>query len=170
MIRLWKWTLSFLKTNWQLSDYPIRFRHVEVPASSSSRFQPVPWVAQVVGWWQMSGHGQTRAEAHAELITRFDQYRSSGKNLPRPGSRVPLEFAPTDRVRALEHVARDFMSRVLGYDFDQCLVTDESSLWDFHCEESNAGVYNTIALLYGIDISDIEDGNLVAIFERIDSR
>ena len=138
--------------------------------SASPRFKLIPWVAQVDGWWQMSGSGQTKAEAHADLVSRFAEHCSSGQKLPRPGSRVAIEIASSDRVHELEHVARDFMPRVLGHDFDQCIVSDESSLWDFHEEDSNAAFHNKIALLYGIDVSDIENGNLVAIFERIDAR
>jgi hypothetical protein len=47
------------------------------------------------------------------------------------------------------------------------LVTDESSLWDFHSEETNEEYHRKIMEVYGTDVSDIESGNLVRIFERI---
>jgi hypothetical protein len=132
--------------------------------------QPFPWVAQVVGWWQMAGHGQSKADARAALAARFEEFRANSKPVPRPGRRVALEYASTERVHALAGVARDFMPKILGYEYDQCFVSDESSLWDFHHDETNAAYHNKIALLYEVDVSDIENGNLAAIFERIRSR
>jgi len=51
--------------------------------------------------------------------------------------------------------------------YHDCLVTDESSLWDFPGEETNGEYHQKIAGVYGIDISDIESGNLAQIFKRI---
>jgi hypothetical protein len=42
-----------------------------------------------------------------------------------------IEFAPQDRMTALEPLAPRFFEEVVGYDFRECLVTDESDLWDF---------------------------------------
>ena len=50
---------------------------------------------------------------------------------------------------------------------DCALVTDESSLWDFHTEESNDGLNATIERVYGVNVSDIQSGNIAEILDRI---
>jgi len=42
-----------------------------------------------------------------------------------------IEFAPQDRMTAVEPLAPRFFEEVVGYDYWECLVTDESDLWDF---------------------------------------
>lgn len=56
---------------------------------------------------------------------------------------------------------------MLGVDYDQCFVSDESSLWDFHEQDSNDELYRRIVLLYAVDVSDIEEAKLWRIFERL---
>jgi len=73
------------------------------------------------------------------------------------------------RVRAcqFEDIARDLLSRVFGVDFDTCFISDDSSLWDFHGDEPNQHYFERIREDYGVDVSDIRDGNLARIFERL---
>ena len=85
----------------------------------------------MVDGWLLAGHGDTRDAALQDLRRAFDRYRASGKALPRPGTSVPLEFAGTTRMERLEPIARELFPTVLEMDYDDCLVTDESSLWDF---------------------------------------
>lgn len=87
--------------------------------------------------------------------------------MPRPGQRLQLELAPTQRIAHHAELAADFFERILELNYDECLVTDESSLWDFHTEESNAPLHEQIWLASGVDVSDIASGNLVLIFERL---
>jgi hypothetical protein len=47
------------------------------------------------------------------------------------------------------------------------LVTDESSLWDFHDEETNAEYFRKISLLYGVDVSGVEPPTLARIAVRL---
>ena len=70
-------------------------------------------------------------------------------------------------VDKLESIASDFFERIFEMDRDDCLITDESSLWDFHSEISNEPFYSKILEAYGIDVSDVERGNLAKIFRRI---
>ena len=55
--------------------------------------------------------------------------------------------------------------RVLG--LDSVWISDESSLWDFHTDETNENLANRIKDMYGADVSDISSGNLADIFDRI---
>jgi hypothetical protein len=43
----------------------------------------------------------------------------------------------------------------LGQDFD------ESSLWDFHGDESNEALPTKIKEVYGVDVSDIRSGEII---------
>jgi len=167
-----KYLLSFAKSDWQVSDYPIRFRYQKPDPSNlpPGRLKPVPWVAQIINWWQMSGHGQTKEEAYADLEESFNKLKERSEHLPRPGTGLPIEFASNVEISTYEDVALDFFDKVLDMDYRECWISDESSLWDFHTEESNEHLNQIILETYGVDVSDIENGNLVKIFERISTR
>jgi hypothetical protein len=42
-----------------------------------------------------------------------------------------IKFASQDGVEQFESLAREFLPAILGYDFDETMITDESSLSDF---------------------------------------
>ncbi len=62
-------------------------------------------------------------------------------------------------------VAEHFTQSVLGLDW--AWISDESSLWDFHTGETNMNLEAKIREIYGVDVSDIESGNLAQIPNRI---
>ncbi|MEW6609694.1 MAG: hypothetical protein AB1414_19990 [bacterium] len=136
------------------------------------RLRPVPWTAQVLNWPLMFGHGQTQEESYADMKRRFEEYKGGDKTLPRPGTRgkMEIEFAPTVEIAQYEPLAGEFFKQILAMNYDECLITDESSLWDFHSEETNEEYHRKIAEVYGVDVSDIKNGNLVQIFKRIRTR
>jgi len=78
---------------------------------------------------------------------------------PRP------DFAKSDRVARHSELAKDFFRRV--FEVDWAWISDESSLWDFHGDDTNDRFVEKIRGVYGIDVSDISSGNLADIFERI---
>src|SRR3954453_11774896 len=105
LLALWKWLLSFRKTNWSLNDYPVFVRNQDADGTDpSSRLKLVPYSASIVNWYTLSGSGNTAAEAIAELEKNFDyqktQRRKDRKNFPGPGTHVPIEFAEAGRVEA----------------------------------------------------------------------
>jgi len=167
-----KYLYSFRKNEWRLSDYPIRFRQFKPSPDDAmqGRLQLIPWSAQIINWWQMDGLGNSKAEAYADLEAKFSKLKEEGKSLPRPGTGLPIEFASTVRVSFYDDTADDFFRRVLDKNYRDCWISDESSLWDFHGEESNESFHQKIWEAYGVDVSDIESGNLVKIFERIENR
>ena len=165
-----KYILSFFKAYWTLEDYPVRFRHFRADESRTGRrWRPTPWVARVINWPLMFGHGQTQEEAYADLKRHFDEYKGGSKTLPRPGTQVrpAIELAPTVEIEQYEPLANEFFEKILAMNYNECLVTDESSLWDFHSEETNEEYHRKIVEVYGVDVSDIESGNLVRIFKRV---
>ncbi len=157
--------MSFTKSEWKVSDYPIRLREQEPLGPAVPR-----WCARIVNWWVAVGLGSTKEEALADLDKRILTLKEHLGYLPRPGTIVPLQFPARPGIDAHAATAAEFLEKVLGYGADEpVFITDDSSLYDF--EESHEGTNLTekVTQVFGIDISDIKDGNLVRIFERIDA-
>lgn len=166
-----KYLKSFSKSEWTIHDYPVRFRHFKTDGTEpAGRLKPVPWSAQIINWWQMNGVGETKEAAFADLKEKLQAAKERNGSLPRPGTGLPIEFASTDQISLHWNIAEDFFSRVLEMDYADCWISDESSLWDFHGEESNDHLNKKVWETYRVDISDIEDGKLVKIFQRIEDR
>ena len=129
-VRLMKYLASFAKSDWQLGDYPIRLRENLSWSSAAvdSHLKPVRWSAQVIGWWTLSGHGDTSQAAHDQLARSFQAYRASGRPLPRPGTDAPIYFAATDRIAAVESLAPKFFQEILDLNYEECLITDDQRL------------------------------------------
>jgi hypothetical protein len=166
----WKLCSSFTKRDWDLADYPTVIRkQVSDSGVSADRQALPPYSARIVNWWVMTGLGNTPEEAMQELAAQFARIKGDrqrdGKSMPRPGTKVPIEFAPSSRVYADPELTDDFIRRVLGLDW--AFVSDESSLWDFHNGETNDVLIAKIRDLYGVDVSDIGSGNIATILGRI---
>jgi|SRR5438876_7907584 len=154
------------KHEWTMEDYPIRvwLQPVTEP-SDKSRLQPLRWTASVINWPGMSGSANSRLGALEELRKNFDRFKATKPGLPRPGTKVPVEFSTRERVGKHSELAKDFVKRVL--DLEWAWISDESSLWDFHEDETNESLTDKIRRIYGVDVSDISSGNLADIFDRI---
>src|ERR1039458_24352 len=167
--RFWKWCRSFAKTDWELQDYPISIKRQEPDLNLPARFTQHQYWARVLGWHIDAG-GASKAEALIALREQFakrkSHWLSEGKKLPRPGVHVPIEFARQERTAAHAKLAEDFTQRILG--LESAWISDQSSLWDFHFEESNEALLAKIQEVYGMDVSDIESGRLWEIFDRIE--
>jgi len=162
----WKRLVSTLKSNWTIEDYPIKVQFHRISVDSLAfRRKPFPWTATVINWPGMFGGGDTRQEALENLKTCFERFKATKKNLPRPGSKVPIQFAPNARVSLHAKLAKDFTVRVLGVQW--AWISDESSLADFCDEETNHKLIQKILATYDVDVSDIPDGNLADILDRI---
>ena len=166
----WKFCLSFRKGDWELNNYPVSVRVQEIdPEYIGTRLKQRRYSARVVNWWALTGMGDTREEALRELRDRFVSAKAkrakTGETLPRPGTEVPIRFVSQERVGAYRGLAEDFTRRVLNLDW--AWISDESSLWDFHHNETNAELIAKIIEVYGVDVSDIQSAKLSEIFERI---
>ncbi|MCX2680848.1 hypothetical protein OOZ15_12915 [Galbibacter sp. EGI 63066] len=82
-----------------------------------------------------------------------------------------IEFSETDRIGKYEHIAVDFFDKIIGIDFYDCFVSDESSLYDFDSEFlfdlENDEILKKIKSEYGI-VPKSEACILVDIFEQIE--
>ena len=168
----WKYCLSFRKTTWELSDYPVVIREQRMDLDLGLdllRFEQQRYLARVVKWWVLNGGGNTPKEAMQDLAVHFEEMRSdrerAGKALPRPGAAVPIEFAPTQQVDANPELKDDFIRRVLGLEW--AFISDGSSLWDFHTEPSLDAMHSRIKEIYGVDVAGIASGNIAQILSRI---
>jgi hypothetical protein len=167
----WKWALSFRSHDWQLADYPIHFREQSPDPTSpynAPRFVFHRFLASIVNW-NLTGHGDSKQAAlddlQEKLVARKAALAEKGKTLPRPGTKVPIRFTTQERVNAHRDLADDFIQRVLQ--LEDVWISDGSSLWDFHTEESNHSLQEKIKEVYGVSVEDIESGKLCEIFDRI---
>jgi len=83
----------------------------------------------------------------------------------RPGVNAPIEFAAQELISVNTELSEDFIRRVLKLDW--AWISDESTLWDFHTDDSNEKMWAKILEVYGVDVSDIESARLSEIFNRI---
>ena len=166
-----KYLLSFLKRDWDLEDYPVIVRYQDPekhpPPAGIGQVEPIPWFAFIGQWFLMFASGETRDEALENLRHNFENYKQKHTTLPRPGTLVELEMAPTQQVDRFADLAHDFITRIVVVVNPKfCFISDSSSLWDFPYE-NKAEQIARIKEIYGVDVSDIEDGNLAKIFDRI---
>jgi hypothetical protein len=169
---LWKRCLSFRKHDWELSDYPVAIREQEVhPDYSSARFTQHRFVAHIVNW-AVTGGGDTPQGAMSDLQDKFQSIKSAwkleGRPLLRPGTVGQIEFASQERVGVNQDLSEEFIRRIL--ELDWAWISDESSLWDFHTNETNELFYAKIMEVYGVDVSDIESAKLSEILDRIGAK
>lgn len=171
-ICFWKYCLSFRKHDWSLDDHPVRIRKNQpLDLDLGARFKYEPYLAQVINWRALSGGGDSPQQARAALADAFNSAKTERlqrlKPLPRPGTSVPIEFAHQERVSRDPDLKEDFVRRVIGLEW--AWISDESSLWDFHTQETNDSLVKKIIDTYGVDVSDIASGNIAQILERIAS-
>ncbi|MFW9850276.1 MAG: hypothetical protein ACFFF4_14155 [Candidatus Thorarchaeota archaeon] len=82
-------------------------------------------------------------------------------------------ISPSTKIDLYRDIAKEFIERVLEMSPEDVWISDWSQLSDFRILfESEVGdvekyLLDKIKRIYGVDVSDIEDGNLVRIFERL---
>jgi hypothetical protein len=166
---LWRLCLSVRKRDWELGDYPVVIRQQKVDSKyKGTRLEQRPYSAFIVNWG-LTGGGNSEREALEALRRHFATAKAErmrlGTPLPRPGTRVPVQFASQERVSAHPELTEDFVHRVL--ELKWAWISDESSLWDFHQDETNDSLISRIKELYDVDVSDIKSARLPEILERI---
>jgi hypothetical protein len=149
-----------------MRDYPLRWREFDNSQyKGPDRLRPVDFSLQILGWAVMQGHGATREEAASNLEESLTRYAAAGNQLPRPGTYKPIELASTENINQFAEIENDFIRNIV--DLKWAFLGDESSLWDFAEGDSLDELYRKIEERYGVDVSDVEGGNMAKIFERI---
>jgi len=87
------------------------------------------------------------------------------KNQVRAAWKLCLSLRKRDWGLAHPELAEDFIHRVLNLDW--AWISDESSLWDFHHDETNNILIPRIKEVDGIYVSDIQSAKVSEILERI---
>lgn len=162
---------SFRKHEWTIGDYPLKVTD-HGPVEAKGRLKSFRWTAQIINWLHMRGDADTRQGALLDLQDRLDGHLRERGSLPRPGTgrKLEVKFAAAERVEANHDLVADVVRRVIGMEPENCFVSDESTLWDFHHGDNNAEYIRKILLLYNVDVSDLDPPFLWAIAERIDER
>lgn len=159
---IFKWLMSFQKSDWVLSDYPLRIQE------QNQIDEAVPkYAAQIINWWQMTGVGNTREEAISDLNQMFLNIKENGETLPRPGTGLPIEFASCEVLEKYWSVVSRLIEEVLCYDIDEIFISDESSLWDFPEGDNKDYYFDKIKEIFGVDVSHIESGYISEISKYI---
>ncbi len=78
---------------------------------------------------------------------------------------IESAYGPPDRILQYRWLAADYLQMVLGQ--TDALVSDESTLWDFHDEATNDAYYQLTLERYGVNVSDVPDALLIDILEKI---
>lgn len=86
-----------------------------------------------------------------------------------------IEIAPQSRLLAVEHMAPRFFREVLGREFNECLITDESDLRDFldvfgDRDSDLAAMFDRIEAHYLIDAREAGSSRIVDLLEFLESR
>ncbi|HTB85794.1 MAG TPA: hypothetical protein VK742_19275 [Candidatus Sulfotelmatobacter sp.] len=163
------YTLSFTKHEWNFEDYPVRIRKQKGVENSNHVYS-----AQIIHWWVVGGLGPNKKAALEELKRNFVSVCSNRKEMPRPGTSVPIEFASTRKTNEIpQYLISDFLEHILGFSKqDQKLVfiSDESSLWDFTSERDLHFYYKKISERYEINVSQCEGAKVCEILKLINEK
>ncbi len=164
----WKRLLSYRKQTWELSDYPIEVRE------QGSSAPDIPKYKVMIPEWILMGFGETEEEARSNLKKNFDKFLEDRPGeVPRPGTMMPAEsyLASHKGVDIHRETADKFIRLVLDFDPDFLFFfSDESTLADFVRPGNSAEEFIARAQkAFGVDITDIADGNILQILDRIDA-
>ena len=163
----WKKLLSYTKTKWDLDDYPLRYKKQANPEELYNAGELKLWRVQIINWWTMTGLGDTKQQAYENLKSNFKSYLEHNEP-SRPGSTVPLSFADTSEIEALQDLAADVFERILNLNYYECFVSDESSFFDFETDDEET--LRKINAAYGLGLTDLGDGNIVRLLTLIKAK
>ena len=86
-----------------------------------------------------------------------------------------IEWAPQDAVDSYSYIAEDFFPKIFDMAYEDVLITDESSIYEFDFEltgktinHKTESVLKKIKEIYGTDVSDVKGLILIDIFKKID--
>jgi hypothetical protein len=89
---------------------------------------------------------------------------------PITGKELRIELASTEQLNAHADEAREFFARVLDFDFDECLVTDESRICDFAPDVPLDELHRRILAAYRVDLSDLGHATIAHVLNEIARR
>jgi hypothetical protein len=75
------------------------------------------------------------------------------------------DFAERKRIEQHPDLEKDFIHRIL--ELPWAVISDESSLWDFHTDLTNDNLVRKINAIYRVDVSGIPKGYIADILDLI---
>ncbi len=160
LISFYKYILSFTKRTWHLKDYPVYFTN---QLTTSETPDVLPWVARISNW-HLTGLGQSKESAFADLQTKFENYRN-GNALSRPGTKVPLQFSDTGKIDAFGDFAYEFVEETYGV--MPFFMSDLTSMSDFGTPEELEEMHAAILKLYSFNSREYESRPLWELLDAI---
>ena len=117
-------------------------------------------------WWLIGILGPLGVTALVRLaIASYRDWRAS-----RSPAAPALSFAATDQVAELEETFRVVFPPLFGLQFNDCFISDESSLEDFAGFYDMSDLHSRIHSLYGVSVSALPNDRLVTIVGEIARR
>lgn len=157
---IYKYLLSFLKSEWRFEDYPL-----ETWTNPNAEQDDIKFGAKFTNWSVFLAHGSSVNEAIDNLKNNFMEYAKKNE-LPRPGSKVPIQFAETNRIEEYEEIAVDFFEKIIEINFYDCFISDYSTLFEF--DKDDEKTIEKIKAEYGVEPGS--DLFLADIFEQIKNK
>jgi hypothetical protein len=163
------WLASFLRGEWRPEHYPIVVREqVEMPDEQR-------WHARVLNWPAPIGLGptkqQARAALEADLHAIATKRQAEGKLMPRPGTRVPVQFASTARVGVDPALLIEFITKALGFGPDDpVFISDLSTISHFGDDERVREIRANIREHFGVTVDQEEPVLIADVLEAIRRR
>lgn len=152
-----KWIFAWLRSwtkpagAWRPEDYPIEVRpNVGDGATGYS--------ARVLRWDGMVGLGETGEAARQDLFENL----ATMEDRPRPGAKVSIEYAESGQIARYGDWAFEVVAEIA--EVQPFFMSDSSSLSDFGDPEL---LLERVRERYGVDVSDLGHGNIVAILDRL---
>lgn len=118
--------------------------------------------AKLTNWALFYAYGASAEDAKNNLKRNFKEYALKN-TLPRPGSKVHVQFAKANRIKQYEYIAVDFFDKIIGIDYYDCFVSDLTTLFDFDLDLDTS--IEKIKNEYNIEPN--EDLTLIDIFQLI---
>lgn len=165
---------SLLKREYSLNDYLILtiYNLVEYYIQENDEIRiSTDWKAEIYGWEEIFGTGTTEQDALRRLEQEFERYRLDHGTLPKPARPTVLlstvHYSPVERIHMYTPLIKDFFPRILNRKPEDCWISELSTMWHFIPDYRFDEIVQLIYDEYGVDISDIEGGNLLSIFDRL---
>ncbi|PKB15266.1 hypothetical protein [Flavobacterium sp. 5] len=155
---LYKYLISYFKNDWKFKDYPLKTWN-----NQNAEIDELKFGASFTNWTMFVAHGNRKEVAIDNLKIQFKDYKAKNDVLPRPGKKVPIQYAESTEIEKYEDIAIDFFDEIIEMDYFSCFISDHSSLHEFDIDTLEA--VEKIKSKYHIELD--EDLILVDIFKQI---
>ena len=161
---------SYTKSKWKFNDYPLSVKYEKGQFDSGNR-----WYARIENWDGMYTSAYTKKEAIDRLKGYFTV--ATLAKIPRPGTKYVGELTKHKELDKYGEIPWDFLKNVLTPNVvlhtRLLFISDFSALPNYEgysgmsADKYREFIISRTRQYYEIDISDLFDGPLYKVFERI---